>query len=192
MTMLCVWLGYIAKGHRDERRAAELLKSRGATILLDYQDITSGPNGANPTIVTAPVSPIHEYFSHVAMLDISDCNLTEADAESLSAFSHLEVLWIERSRSPLGARVLSYLGSVADLRELDLTGSAVADQDTSTIATLPNLGWLCLGSTEVTDSGIDVLAKCSKLQYIDLTGTKVTEQGIRRLQAALPSAEIDH
>ena len=70
----------------------------------------------------------------------------------------------------------------ANLRWLDLAGTAVTDSGLAQLAATPNLTRLHLERTRVTDNGLTHLAALNDLEYLDLYGTEITDSGLEELQ----------
>ncbi|HEY5911684.1 MAG TPA: c-type cytochrome domain-containing protein [Verrucomicrobiae bacterium] len=95
--------------------------------------------------------------------------------------------WLECNASVAGTNFgdaqLSQLAPLrANLRWLDLGGTATTDRGLSEIARLPNLTRLHLERTAVTDDGLGALASLSQLEYLNLYGTVISDSGLEHLQ----------
>lgn len=95
--------------------------------------------------------------------------------------------WLECNASTLGTNFdnsklqrLAALG--ANIRWLDLGGTAVTDVGLAALSAMPNLQRLHLERTAVGDAGLAHLTSLSQLEYLDLYGTKVTDAGLENLQ----------
>lgn len=71
----------------------------------------------------------------------------------------------------------------ANVRWLDLSGTAVADEDLAMLTNYPNLQRLHLQRTAVTDEGLTHVAALSSLEYLNLYGTKISKAGLEKLKA---------
>lgn len=113
------------------------------------------------------------------------------------------------------AEIFALLRQVTTMRELNLGGVRLKDEDLAVIATLRNLTVLHLDNTPITDAGLEHLGALENLIALNLFGTaitdaglqhlaglnnlkslylaetKVTAQGVARLQQHLPNARID-
>jgi hypothetical protein len=69
-----------------------------------------------------------------------------------------------------------------NLETLDLSGSAVTDDELKNIATLPGLETLLLSNTKITDTGIEKLQTCKKLRFLFLDKTEITDRGLRAIK----------
>jgi uncharacterized membrane protein/mono/diheme cytochrome c family protein/YHS domain-containing protein len=70
----------------------------------------------------------------------------------------------------------------ANLRWLDLAGTAVTDGGLTNLAAAPNLTRLHLERTGLTDAGLSQVAALSDLEYLNLYGTAVTDEGLNQLE----------
>lgn len=98
--------------------------------------------------------------------------------------------WVHANASLAGAEFtdaslarLATLG--ANLRWLDLGGTAITDDGLTHLTALPNLTRLHLPRTAVTDAGLPALAGLQELELLNLYGTTVTDAGLPSL-AKLP------
>ena len=66
------------------------------------------------------------------------------------------------------------------------------DREMEIIAKLSRLQHLNLTGAPVTDSGLVHLEKLTSLRWVFLYHTRVTDAGVKRLQRALPKADISH
>ena len=69
----------------------------------------------------------------------------------------------------------------ANLRWLDLAGTAVTDAGLAHLPAMPNLVRLHLERTAVTDAGLAGLTGLASLEYLDLYGTGVSDAGLKTL-----------
>jgi len=117
--------------------------------------------------------------------------------------------------TPLSDEGLSHVAQLPKLKELDLDGTAVTNAGLRHLAELSELETLRLAGPQITDAGLSHLKGLSKLRHLDLSGTAVTGPGlvhletlehlesvilegtpvtaasVKRLQAALPDAQIE-
>ena len=78
--------------------------------------------------------------------------------------------------------------------EVDFSASPVkpGDREMEIIAKLSRLQHLNLTGAPVTDSGLVHLEKLTSLRWVFLYHTRVTDAGVKRLQRAVPKADISH
>ncbi len=82
-----------------------------------------------------------------------------------------------------GDRQLSALTPLrANLRWLDLSGTAITDLGLPLIAQMANLKRLHLERTSISDEGLRALAPLSGLEYLNLYGTGISDSGLEHLQ----------
>lgn len=70
----------------------------------------------------------------------------------------------------------------ANLRWLDLGGTAVTDAGLAKLAAMPNLTRLHLERTHITDSALANISSLHQLEYLNLYGTEVSDAGLDQLQ----------
>ncbi len=87
------------------------------------------------------------------------------------------------ARAKFGDAELAKLAPLAaNLRWLDLTGTAVTDQGLAQIAAMPHLTRLHLARTAITDQGLVHLAPLVELEYLNLYGTPLTDAALPLLK----------
>lgn len=96
--------------------------------------------------------------------------------------------WLEANASLAGTNFgdaqLKRLEEVgANLRRMDLAGTAVGDVGIAGMGAFPNLEVLHLPRTRVTDEGLKALSPLSQLQSLNLYGTAVSDEGLPALEA---------
>ena len=70
----------------------------------------------------------------------------------------------------------------ANLKWLDLAGTAVTDSGLARLSAAPNLTRLHLERTGLTDTGLVQVAALNDLEYLNLYGTAVTDTGLTQLE----------
>jgi YHS domain-containing protein len=95
--------------------------------------------------------------------------------------------WLECNASVAGTNFgdaqLARLGPLAaNMRWLDLAGTAVTDAGLAHVAAMRNLTRLHLERTAVTDAGLAALSQLPELEYLDLYHTTITSAGLQRLE----------
>lgn len=78
-----------------------------------------------------------------------------------------------------------------NLEVLDISDTAVDDQDIVQLAQCPRLVNLDVSGTRVSDICVEAISNCKNLKVIDLGRTFVTEQGIKRLRENRPSLRVE-
>lgn len=86
--------------------------------------------------------------------------------------------------------LVANLPKMKNLRQLNLSQTAVTDAGLDAVARLENLEWLNLYDTAVTDAGIAKLKGLTKLEKLYLWNSKATPDGAAALQKELPNLEI--
>ena len=90
-----------------------------------------------------------------------------------------------------GQHGLQALKKYKQLKNLNLHGSAINDDDLVDVAACENLERLDLSRSGVTDRGLAHLHGLTSLRYVDVHETKVTEEGIIALEQARPECHVD-
>jgi uncharacterized membrane protein len=113
-------------------------------------------------------------------------NLADQQRIAITALSPKDP-WLQCNASVAGTNFgdqdlakLSPIG--ANLRWLDLGGTAVTDAGLAQLAAMPNLTRLHLERTRVTDAGLARVAALHDLEYLNLYGTEITDTGLERLE----------
>ncbi|HEV7402231.1 MAG TPA: c-type cytochrome domain-containing protein [Chthoniobacteraceae bacterium] len=109
----------------------------------------------------AALAPLAEQIAH---LDLARTNVTDAACQEIARMRRLTRL---------------------DLRDTKITDAGIAK-----LAALENLVSINLYGAPVTDEALATLAKMKSLKSICVAETKVTEAGRKKLEAALPEAQI--
>ena len=82
-------------------------------------------------------------------------------------------------------QTLTYLRSMANLRELDLNDSQVTDDGAAELAKLTALEVIRLRGTKITDAGLrEHLSRLPVLKRLDLRATSVTDEAIEAWKTA--------
>jgi internalin A len=122
-------------------------------------------------------------FSTLRQLEIHMTALTD---EGVAQFAHapLEVLWLAGSRiTDAGMRAV---GTMAELKHLDICSGGVTDVGLQAIAGLTSLEVLWLSQSRITDASIDILCRFTKLRELSVDKTGVTQAGKQKLRELLP------
>lgn len=87
------------------------------------------------------------------------------------------------ARTNFGDAELAKLAPLAaNLRWLDLTGTAITDKGMAQVAGMPHLTRLHLARTAVTAAGLQQLASLGDLAYLNLHGTPLTDAALEHLK----------
>ncbi len=122
-------------------------------------------------------------------LDVSDCpGVDDGALESIGGLKSLNKLNLYHTAVTTGR--WDRIEGLSQLRWLNVDKTGVDDAALVAIGKLKGLRFLHLGSTSISDAGLDHLTGLDGLQELIVTRTAVTQAGVDRLQAALPSTEI--
>ncbi len=77
--------------------------------------------------------------------------------------------------------IVMHVSACTGLRRLNLSETAIGNDDLQMLAALPELTSLSLAKTSIRDNGLKHLAAHTKLQSLDLTSTHVTGSGLAEL-----------
>lgn len=77
---------------------------------------------------------------------------------------------------------LVYLKGLAELQNLDLSGTQITDAGLVHLAGLTKLQELRLSSTKITDAGLEQLKRLTQLQRLYLSNNKITDDGLVHLE----------
>lgn len=83
-----------------------------------------------------------------------------------------------------------WVGTLTQLRTLDLCGSRITDAGLTQIADLTRLEWLGLQNSNITDAGLVHVSKMTRLHFLNLSGTRLTGQGLAALKD-LPLSQLE-
>lgn len=91
--------------------------------------------------------------------------------------------WVDVNASLAGkdfgdAQVAKLGPLAANIRRLDLSGTALSDTGLAQIATFANLQRLAVPRTQITDAGLVHLQKLTELETVNLYGTAITDAGL--------------
>ena len=107
----------------------------------------------------------------------------------------LKSLHAIRELNLVGAKVtdeeLQHVEGLSRLQWLMLNGSPVSDRGLEHIKDMNEIQYLSLQGTQVTDVGLEHLKGLTKLQSLNLKQTGVTDLGVKNLQQALPNCTIE-
>jgi hypothetical protein len=99
-------------------------------------------------------------------------------------------LQVDLSRTAISDEDLPQLAGLRGLCFLHLNSTHVTDLGVGHLRRLKRLVWLDLSGTMLTDQGLPSLKGLAKLKYLVIGGTAVTNRGIADLQKALPALKI--
>ncbi|MCU0873818.1 MAG: SUMF1/EgtB/PvdO family nonheme iron enzyme, partial [Pirellulaceae bacterium] len=117
-------------------------------------------------------------------LSLAGTPFRDSDLVHLRNLHHLSDLNLARTRVSLGG--LSPIRELASLRTLNLAATKGGES-----AQIPSsVTELDLSRTAIADDDVDVLAKLKALNQLTLSHPRVTQSGLQRLKAALPGCRI--
>jgi hypothetical protein len=166
---------WIDTGGSDTKKVGELKASPRVTQILASRSGIPAP--AEKHVAPKPLDQVQPLVSQLA--DQLSVAITPLGAKES---------WLQCNASIAGTNFgdaelakLSPIG--ANMRWLDIAGTAVTDAGLQHVASMPNLTRLHLERTHVTDQGIAQLSSLNGLEYLDLYGTEVTDAALEHLQA---------
>ena len=89
---------------------------------------------------------------------------------------------------PITDETCRRLASLAELRDLSLTGSQLDDRQLALLASLTRLTSLDLSRTKLTDQGLEQLRRFPEIVSLNLSNTAITDAGIEHLKS-MPKLE---
>ena len=160
LTVLCVWLGWMAHRANEQRKAVAAIIELGGTVYYDYQlDHSRNPiNDAEP--------PGWKWMVQLVGVDY----LHNAVAVEISVLSPLE----------------APLRQLPALKKLELFSTQVSD--VTPLVGLKNLEGLLLHDTRVSD--LTPLAGLKNLRWLWLSHTQVSKEQVDKLRQALPDCTM--
>ena len=139
MTLVAIWLGITVDRARRQKEAVARFSELGLGVMYDYYYSESEePRG--PAWLRNLIG--EDYFCSVVQLHFNDIQVSAEDFAHVSAFRHLEELYLE--------------------------GTSITDADAAHLRGLTSLTILRLRGTQVTDEGLRHLKNLTALQKLDL------------------------
>jgi len=90
------------------------------------------------------------------------------------------------NRSSFDPKLLPVLKGLPNLRQVQLAGTSVSDDDMRHLAELRILTGLGLDQTAITDAGLKTLRSLPHLIDVECEGTQITEQGLQEVLKPVP------
>jgi hypothetical protein len=115
--------------------------------------------------------------------------LADHALQRLKGLTHLDVLWLAGIGDPPGPNTddgLLFLGELASLRKLSVSGRGITDGGLHHLSKLEHLEFLGLFETSVTGNGLRELKSLEKLRVVDLRRSPVNDEGLLQI-AGLPA-----
>jgi len=138
-------------------------------------------------------------LTNLRRLTMGGNKLTDTSLQFLRQMPQIEYLDVggtQRTDSGLWSLSLTEagmqaVGSVTELRELRLNGTAVTARGLEALKPLAKLETLDLqGCRRLKDDAVAALSVFKQLRSLDVKDSGLTEQGVSRLRAALPNCQI--
>lgn len=152
----------------------------------------------------------------IALVKITDCQITDAGLASLCRFRHIKHLELSGKQltdacigslvelrgliglvleSPqFGNAAIHGIGEYLDVTQLDglsLAGGRMSDSGLSVLPRIESLSYLHIGCDQVSDNALPYLKQLRGLKAIWLFATGVSHQAAEELAAALPDCEVN-
>ena len=179
---LLAW--WIDSGAPADKKIVELKPTPGISRILAQRHLgPAGPAEAGAGPAEASSHPTPRPLAEVGPL-VS--KLTAELNIPISPLSQTEA-WLQANASVAGSNFddasFARLAPIAaNLRWLDLAGTAVSDAGLAPLEAMPGLTRLHLERTTITDAGLAHLARLAELEYLNLYGTQVTDAALSHLQ----------
>jgi len=111
-----------------------------------------------------------------------DLGLVEEVGPAIRLVTQLpNVVRLNLQEAKLSSSDFEQLGTLRDLRWLDLSNSTVQNADLEFIEAIPKLEFLLLANTAIGDAAVPRLCNLSRLQKLDLSGTRITSASLEQL-----------
>ncbi len=132
---------------------------------------------------------------NVAKIDLNKKKVTDADLKVISVLKGVKELCVSTpiakssdgkntyAKSGITDEGLKSIGTMGELRILQLDGADITDDGLKHLAGLKNLTDLSIsGCTKLTDAGMTELTKITKLARLEIYDSKITDTGIFALK----------
>ena len=172
---LAVLQWWIDSGAPTDKNIGQLKPSPRVTQIL------AAKFGApQPVEKTVAPKPLNDVLAQSA-------NLIDDQSIAITPLSPRDP-WLQCNASVAGTNFgdkdLAKLAAIgANLRWLDLGGTAITDAGLAQLASMPNLTRLHLERTHISDAGLSKVAALRQLEYLNLYGTEITDSGLDQLQS---------
>jgi hypothetical protein len=127
-------------------------------------------------------------FVDVLSLDLAETKTDDSFATSIGSLRQLRELNIDRCDITDSATVS--ISGLTRLNSLSMRYTGISDLTLSRLAKLPSLKQLHLTGTKVTDRGLTYLCNVNSLEQVYVRWTPVTPAGADALKKAIPGCEI--
>lgn len=129
------------------------------------------------------------FFHDVVGVSLNGAHVAVEDLKTLGSLPNLKRLDVEYNS--VSTEFLKTIGNLAGLERLDLQETGIRDDDLANIASLPNLRILLLSGRGISDEGLVHLRGMRKLQHVALRECSVTGSGLVHLAQSASLQSLD-
>lgn len=162
-----------------------------------YDQLATGlakPDSGTIEAITAGGGVVTPLSRNGALLEVNLAHtrapLTANHLQQLARIGS-NIAWLDLAGSTVGDGMLAQLKALPNLRRLHLERTAIGDSGLVHLTGLKALEYLNLVGTKVSDAGLYRLHGLDRLERVYLWQSQVTAAGAKKLQAALPKAQIN-
>jgi serine/threonine protein kinase/Leucine-rich repeat (LRR) protein len=137
-----------------------------------------------PVTVLSPIAGL----TQLEDLSLGGTKIAQTALQALGSLPNLRRL--DLAKTGIDGRGVGYLAKLAKLTELSLADTKVNDPAAAEVGALTKLERLSLAGCRFSDAGLKHLAGLRNLAQLDLARTQVTADGVAALQKALPKCKI--
>jgi hypothetical protein len=101
-----------------------------------------------------------------------------------------QVVGLRLGGKVLPAEVMTEVGKLSELRQLDIYGASLAEDSLAQLQDLQRLSSLGIGGTNLTDQGLAHLEKLKGLRFTWIPRANLSDEAIAKLKKALPGAQV--
>jgi serine/threonine protein kinase len=185
-----VWISYEPLNDEQGILGYEFAKYAGGNVgkpICNGLGLIDTLSKGDEKCFTASQLPDDDFFIWAAFVTDLEC-LTCEDARQLARLPSLRALSFGshggRGKSlEIDEGALDVLSSVQNLQWLDLSRTAVTDEQLVHLAKMHKLAVLSLEQTKVTDRGMQTVAQVRSLRNLQLGGLRISDEGTRHLAA---------
>ena len=191
-TLICFWLGWIAKRANDQRIAVEAIRKAGGRIEFAHQLDETGSTVSPPPTVPGPAWLRNwigdEYFQRVVAVKFDEGSDPRAAFMELRRLPDLKVLHVNVSfENPADSYFLGW--SDRD-QEIKFSVPPIVDDDLAALANMRRLNRLSLQG-RLTDDGLQHLSRITSLEYLTILLTPITDRGLVHLSNLKNLKQLD-
>lgn len=184
--ILSVWLGVKANHAHRQRRAVEVIRDLGGTVVYDYQLVyrTMTLEGSPEAVTTVNTErqPKQTWLRQVLGDDwFDEVHYVTVRGEVMIAGARF-ARELPRGLESRGPALLEQVASLANLRRLVATDQLATDEALVHLRQLPRLKYLDLSFNQISDKGLAHLAGLTQLEGLDLSYLPVTDKGLVHLR----------